>query len=244
MFLMHLRKWSSSWWLPLTAQATQPWSLSCLWPCVSEMECCVQFSQSGLYLWDPSSSGSKSLSSLMTVASKLQCERSHVQIFGSQLQRAWFSGMGLSFRLTQETESPRRAILRFAGGIHGNIWISFWSLQGSLSCWALLVKHRSCCLLLCTAVSALCTPWVNISSSQWAPHYCLYHTVVAVCPFAFHHDNRNGVKCSFVSLRNEWMWWRGNPLWTGPLCSISLGPAIPYPNSMALPPCPSVCYPI
>lgn len=98
-----------------------------------------------------------------------------------------------------------------------------------------LVKHRSCCLLLCTAVSALCTPWVNISSSQWAPHYCLYHTVVAVCPFAFHHDNRNGVKCSFVSLRNEWMWWRGNPLWTGPLCSISLGPAIPYPNSMALP---------
>lgn len=203
MFLMHLRKWSSSWWLPLTAQATQPWSLSCLWPCVSEMECCVQFSQSGLYLWDPSSSGSKSLSSLMTVASKLQCERSHVQIFGPQLQRAWFSGMGLSFRLTQETQSPRRAILRFAVGTHRNIWISFWSLQDSLSCWALLVKHRSllpasvgCCICLIHSMS-------EHSKLSVGPTLCLCHTIVAVCPFTFCPDNRNSVKCSFVS--QEWM---------------------------------------
>ena len=195
MFFMHLRKWSPSWLLALTAQATQRWSRSCLWPCVSEMGCSVPFSPSGLSLWDPSSSGSQSLSSLMTVASKLQCERSHVQTFGPQLQIAWFSGVGLSFRLTQETESLRRAILIFAGGTHGNIWISFWSLQDSLA--------GHCCLLLWASASAQCTPWVNVSSPQWVPHYCFCHTIVAVCPFAFCHDNRNSVKCSFVSRRNE-----------------------------------------
>ena len=155
---MHLRKSSSCgtpsrsyrWWPPLTAQAAQPWALPCLCPCVSEMEYCVQSSWSGLHLWDPSSSGSKSLSSLITVASKLQCERSHMQILGPQLQRAWFSGIGQSLGQAEETESPKRygkycirAILRFAGGTHGNSWTSFWSLQEPISWWALLTKQRS-----------------------------------------------------------------------------------------------------